>query len=117
MLNNSGRGMSENADDDLKGVAETMLIPLYIRAVESERPDGLLKDDTATAFVTRMAPAFSRIRQIKMDEEDKVSVLLRNREFDRYVRDFLARNPEAAVVHIGCGLDARFERVDNGQVE
>jgi O-methyltransferase involved in polyketide biosynthesis len=44
------------------------------------------------------------------------------REFDRYVRDFLSRHPEAAVVHIGCGLDTRFERVcseqpDNGRVE
>ena len=27
------------------------------------------------------------------------------------------RNPQAAVVHLGCGLDTRFERVDNGQVE
>jgi O-methyltransferase involved in polyketide biosynthesis len=33
------------------------------------------------------------------------------------VSDFLARNPDAVVVHIGCGLDTRFERVDNGRVE
>ena len=39
------------------------------------------------------------------------------REMDRYARDFLSRHPEAVVVHIGCGLDSRFERVDNGQVE
>lgn len=39
------------------------------------------------------------------------------REIDRYARDFLSRHPEAAVVHIGCGLDSRFERVDNGKVE
>jgi O-methyltransferase involved in polyketide biosynthesis len=30
---------------------------------------------------------------------------------------FLARHPQAVVVHIGCGLDSRFERVDNGQVD
>ena len=42
---------------------------------------------------------------------------MRLREFDRRAQDFLARHPEAVVVHIGCGLDARFERVDNGQVE
>jgi O-methyltransferase involved in polyketide biosynthesis len=46
-----------------------------------------------------------------------VTVILRNLEFDRYARDFLARHPEAVVVHIGCGLDSRFERVDNGKVE
>jgi O-methyltransferase involved in polyketide biosynthesis len=64
-----------------------------------------------------MASAFSQIKQIKMDEEDKVAIILRNREFDRCARDFLARHPEAVVVHIGCGLDSRFERVDNGLVE
>jgi O-methyltransferase involved in polyketide biosynthesis len=38
-------------------------------------------------------------------------------EFDRRTQAFLARVPAAVVVHIGCGLDTRFERVDNGQVE
>lgn len=109
--------MSEITNQNLSGVAETLLIPLYIRAIESQRPDALLKDERAVAFVTQMDSAFSRIKQIKLDEEDKVALVLRNREFDRYGRDFLGRYPEAVVVHIGCGLDARFERLDNGQVE
>jgi O-methyltransferase involved in polyketide biosynthesis len=94
-----------------------LLIPLYIRAIESQRPDALLKDEKAVALATQMDSAFSQIKQIKMDEEDKVAIILRNREFDRCARAFLARHPEAVVVHIGCGLDARFERADNGQVE
>jgi O-methyltransferase involved in polyketide biosynthesis len=39
------------------------------------------------------------------------------REFDRHVREFLTRKPDGVVFHIGCGLDTRFERVDNGRVE
>jgi O-methyltransferase involved in polyketide biosynthesis len=109
--------MSEITNHSLSGVAETLLIPLYIRAIESQRPDALLKDEKAVAFATQMDAALSRIKQIKMDEEDKVALILRNREFDRYAQDFLARHPQAVAVHIGCGLDARFERVDNGQVE
>lgn len=109
--------MSEITHQNLSGVAETLLIPLYVRAIESQRPDALLKDEKAVALVRQMDYDFSRIKQIKMDEEDKVALVLRNREFDRYARDFLARNPETVVVHIGCGLDSRFERVDNGQVE
>jgi len=42
---------------------------------------------------------------------------VRLNKFDSHVRDFMQRNPEAVVVHIGCGLDTRFERVDNGRVE
>ena len=102
---------------DLSGVAETLLITLYIRAMESQRPDALIKDEKAVALVTSMGYDFSRIKQIKLDEDDKVALILRKLEFDRYARDFLARNPESVVVHIGCGLDARFERVDNGTIE
>jgi O-methyltransferase involved in polyketide biosynthesis len=85
--------------------------------MESQRPDALIKDEKAVALVTQMDYDFSWIKQIKIDEEDKVTLILRNREFDRYARDFLARHPEAVVIHIGCGLDSRFERVDNGTVE
>ena len=109
--------MSETPHQDLSGVAETLLTTLYIRAIESQRPDALIKDEKAVALVTQMSYDFDRVRQIKMDEDDKVTVILRNLEFDHYARDFLARHPEAVVVHIGCGFDSRFERVDNGRVE
>jgi len=109
--------MPETPNQNLSGVAETLLMTLYIRAMESQRPDALIKDEKAVALVTQMSYDFDRVRQVHMDEEDKVTVILRNQEFDRYVRDFLARCPEAVVVHIGCGFDSRFERVDNGQVE
>jgi O-methyltransferase involved in polyketide biosynthesis len=46
-----------------------------------------------------------------------LGLVLRVREFDRFARDFLAAHPDGVVVHIGCGLDTRFERVDNGRVE
>lgn len=42
--------------------------------------------------------------------------MLRARMFDRYVEDFLAAHPRGTVVEIGCGLDTRFDRVDNGRV-
>jgi O-methyltransferase involved in polyketide biosynthesis len=98
-------------------VAETLLIPLYNRAVESQRPDALIKDEKAVELVTQMSLDFSRARQIKMNELLNTMRIMFTREFDRYARDFLSHHPEAVVVHIGCGLDSRFERVDNGLVE
>jgi len=109
--------MSETIIQDLSGVAETLLIPLYVRAIESQRPDALLKDEKALALVTQMNSDFSRVKQIKIDKDDQVALILRNREFDRYARDLMERYPEGIVVHIGCGLDSRFERLDNGRVE
>lgn len=42
-------------------------------------------------------------------------ICLRARVFDALVRDFLSRHPEGTIVELGCGLDARFERTDNGR--
>jgi O-methyltransferase involved in polyketide biosynthesis len=109
--------MSEISSQILDNIAETSLITLYIRAMESQRPDALIKDEVAVALVAEMDYHFSRIKQLKMDEEDTVTLILRNREFDRLAQKFLSRHPEAVVVHIGCGLDTRFERVDNGTLE
>jgi O-methyltransferase involved in polyketide biosynthesis len=106
--------MSEKILHNLNGVAETLLIPLHARAAESQRPDALLKDEKAIAMVKQIDYDFS---QIKLQHHDAVAIILRMREFDRHVCQFLARNPQAVVVHIGCGLDTRFERVDNGRVE
>lgn len=108
--------MPTNANQNLSDVAETLLIPLCIRAIESQRTDALIKDERAVALVRQMHADFSRILA-KVAEETQVAVVLRSREFDRYAREFLVRDPGAVVVHIGCGLDSRFERVDNGRVE
>ena len=109
--------MSEKTSPELSGVAETLLIPLYDRAMESQRPDAMIKDEKAVALVTQGSLNFSRVRQIHMNELLNVMRIMFTREMDRYARDFISRHPEAVVVHIGCGLDSRFERVDNGQVE
>ncbi len=102
---------------DLSGVTETLLIVLAIRAFESQRPDALIKDERAEVLVRQMDQDFLRGKLAKIEDYSQVATILRSREFDCHARDFLARHPEAVVVHIGCGLDTRFERVDNGQVE
>lgn len=101
----------------MSGVEETLLIPLYVRALESRRTDALLVDERAVALVEQWPEDFARIEGLRMDEEDRVAIVLRSRELDRRVREFLARHPDAVVVHVGCGLDARFERVDDRRVE
>jgi O-methyltransferase involved in polyketide biosynthesis len=85
--------------------------------MESARPDALIHDEKAVALVRQLGHDFARVRQIPLSGANKLVIILRNREFDRYAGAFLARNPEAVVVHIACGLDSRFDRVDNGRVE
>lgn len=106
--------MSEKIPQSLEGVSETLLITIYVRARESQRPNAMINDNRAVAMVKQIDYDFSRIR---MQRHDEVGLIMRMNNFDNHVRDFLKRNPDAVVVHIGCGLDTRFERVDNGRVE
>jgi len=99
---------------DLNDVARTLLIPLFIRATESRRPDAILRDPKAEELVNRLDFDFSRV---KRPDSDQVSFLLRMREFDRAGKAFLAEHPDGAIVDLGCGLNTRFERIDNGQME
>ena len=93
-------------------MSQTLLIPLWARAVEQREAEPLVVDPVAVAMVERIDYDWRRIR---LSLGDLVQCVVRLREFDRFVRDFLVRHPAATVVHLGCGLDARFQRVDNGR--
>jgi O-methyltransferase involved in polyketide biosynthesis len=109
--------MPKNNHPGLRSVSETLILPLYVRAIESQRPDALLKDDVAVKLVKEASFDFSRIKHASHDKESQLALVLRNRQFDRYVQNFSSTHPYAVVVHMGCGLDSRFERVDNGKVD
>src|SRR5512136_2194699 len=104
-------GMPETIAEDLNGVAGTLLITLYIRAMESQRPDALIKDARAEALVRQLDQETLRKTEALTEDTGRMVLILKSREFDRFAQDFLERHPQATVVHIGCGLDTRFERV------
>lgn len=99
---------------DLTGVPRTLLVPLACRAIESTRPDAILHDPRAVALYNALGG--SRDFLLGMDENDQLFSVMRMRQFDTYARAFLARHPGGLVVDIGCGLDTRFERLDDGQM-
>lgn len=108
--------MVEKMHQELNGVSETLLMTLYARARESQRTDAIFKDDKAVEMVNRLGCDFSRYR---MHRHDEVAVIMRMQKFDSHVRNFLARNLDGVILHFGCGLDTRFERVAerNAQME
>ncbi|MEU9731664.1 class I SAM-dependent methyltransferase [Streptomyces sp. NPDC048002] len=92
-------------------VQETLLIPLYARAVENRKGDPLLRDARAEEIVASIDYDFGRFDGLP----SLTGALLRTRLFDQWVADFLAAHPDATVVEIGTGLNTRYERVDNGR--
>ncbi len=97
---------------NLKGVPETLLLSLHCRAVESERPDGMIHDPKAGEILRSLSYDFSG-KALK--DGDQVTTAMRARRFDLHVRRFLETSPSGCVIEIGCGLDGRFERLDNGR--
>lgn len=96
---------------DLGPVQETLLIPLFGRAVETARPHGLIRDPKAADIVALIDYDFDKLRRTRTP----VGTCLRTHLFDDEVREFLRAQPEGTVVEIGCGLNTRFERLDNGR--
>jgi len=99
---------------DLHGVARTLLVPLACRAIESIRPDAILRDPRAVEVYNALGgnPDFL----MGMNGVDVFVTAMRARQFDNFARDFLARNPGGLVVDLGCGLDTRFNRLDDGRL-
>ncbi len=90
---------------------ETLMITLYCRTLAA--PKGVFQDDEGWKIVKKVDYDFSRL---KVKPGTRLTIFIRAKRLDDYVRGFLARHPDGIVLHLGCGLDTRFFRVDNGKV-
>lgn len=98
----------------LKGVPETMLIPLRARYLESKKENGIIFDPKTIEILDRIECDFSEKKEVSIGSQ--VGVSIRTEILDEQVSKFLEKNPNAVVVNLGCGLDTRFHRIDNGSV-
>lgn len=96
---------------NLEGISETLFIPLYFRALETRRSDALFKDPLAVELVSRIDYDFSGFEGYDLLQ---TVVACRVQQLDRCVQAFIEYAPQATVINIGCGLDTRFQRLDNG---
>jgi O-methyltransferase involved in polyketide biosynthesis len=102
--------MTSRQSIQLGQVQESLLVPLYARAVDSLKKRPILNDSKALEMVQSIDWDFGRFNQRRR----VVGCILRTAMFDEWVKDFLSRHPEGTVVEIGAGLNTRFERLDNG---
>jgi len=107
--------MTENKTIELGSVQKTLLLPLWGRAAETQRPRPKLVDQTAVKIVHGIDFDFSIIEK-NTNPLTRASWIARSVYFDGEIRKYLERFPGGPVVNIGCGFDTTFERVDNGKV-
>ena len=97
----------------LTGVAETLMITLYARAVETQRDDSLFQDQKAVEIAQNTDYNFEKYEK---GWGSQLGVVIRVKEYDRIVKNFIETYPNAIVINLGCGLCTRFMRVDNGSI-
>jgi O-methyltransferase involved in polyketide biosynthesis len=104
-------GMADQVKVKLGAVQETLFIPLAARARETRRRRPVLRDPKAAEI---LASVDFDTNKYGRSWGGGVTVL-RTAIFDCWVSDFLAEHPGGTVVEIGAGLNARYDRADNGQ--
>ncbi|SHO50779.1 class I SAM-dependent methyltransferase [Anaerocolumna xylanovorans] len=98
---------------ELRGVQETLLIPLIARATETKCTNPRIKDDKAVEIVSKIEYDFGKFDK-KMSQE---GVIARTMILDRETQDFVNQHQDAVCISLGCGLDTRYHRIRHNQVQ
>lgn len=105
-------------------IAATSFVTLYCHALETLSDDPVLSDPKSVEITTELNKTLSLSKNTldrtlvsgTLDTKLVVHIAIRAKKYDDYASDFLQRFPDGVVVNIGCGLDSRFLRIDNGRV-
>lgn len=89
-------------------IAETLLITVYSRAIESQKPNPIINDPIAIDLVARLPYDF---RHFDNKPSTSVGVAIRANYFDEQAKQFLNKHPDGVIVNLGCGLDTRLQRL------
>lgn len=94
---------------NLTGVKETLLMVLYLRALDSRAATPILGDEYADELLSRIDYDFGRFASLRGGVRN---IAVRSKQFDVWVARFLAEHPVGVVLNLGCGLDSRVFRID-----
>jgi O-methyltransferase involved in polyketide biosynthesis len=103
----------------ISGISATLLIPVWARAAETLRANPIIRDPYALKMKERIDFDFSKLDS--MDPERKMifqrGIAVRTKIIDNSINEFLFNNPNALIINMGCGLDSKFFRLDNGKMQ
>ena len=97
----------------LKGVPRTLLLPLRGRYLETKDSKGIIKDPKSVEIIDSLDHDFHKE---EIPWIGQVLFSTRTEILDQAVTKFLTKSPDSVVVNLGCGLDTRAHRLDNGKV-
>ena len=99
-------------------IQETLVIPLYARALCTRRFPHLFSDPLSVELLEELDYDFTTLERTSgglMQTFGAMEAAMRQSDLAFEVRDYLRDHPQAAVVNLGCGLDQTGRACDNGQ--
>jgi len=98
--------MEKSNTSKLTGAKETLFITLYAKAKDSQEKHSILNDTRAFEILNSVDYDFEKFKKSKKD-----FTITRAKQFDEWVKEFIATHPNAVIVYLGCGLDSRVTRI------
>ena len=106
-----GKSPSEMLKLHLTGDKATLLLTLHARAMDYRSRHSILNDRRADEIVRSVDYDFESLKVFGNGS----FMVVRAKQIDDWLKEFLKRNPNAVVLNLGCGLDTRVSRVDPSQ--
>ena len=91
----------------MNNVSKTLYIPLYGKATVSRKGIILSDKKAEEIWAAEGFPLRGKARSKWL----AYSMAMRAAAFDRWTTERMAENPDALVLHIGCGMDSRADRI------
>ena len=107
--------MTEKLKIDLGNVQITLLLPLWGRAVETQKKHPVLIDNTALNVINKIDYDFTTISRV-IHPVTQFEWIARSMHMDKTINEFLKKYPKATIINIGCGMDTTYERVNNNNL-
>lgn len=89
---------------------ETLFIPLLGKALDYRSKNSILNDSKANDIVEKVEIDLTTQNSFGAKIGGR-TLAARAKQYDEWTEDFISKNKNAVVVHLGCGLDARITRV------
>ena len=89
-------------------IADTLFIPLFMKYKETKKQNSFFHDPYSSELVKRIDYDFQKYSKAV---QSSVGVAIRALYIDEVAKDFIESNANPVIVHIGCGLDTRYQRL------
>jgi O-methyltransferase involved in polyketide biosynthesis len=86
---------------------ETLFITLYAKALDYRSKHSILNDKTADYLLKTIDFDVRKYKGF-----GNIIIVIRAKQFDEWIKEFIKENVNALVVYLGCGLDTRVTRIN-----